>query len=157
MALPYRKWSEDEIASRNVSAEGDYPFTIVEVIVKKTKGKIDDRGQLINVYPMLELTEEYHDQNGIIKKQKDWIVLDGNMDWKLRHLADSTSLLELYESDSLDAHHLLKKQGVFKLGVKDSDYQGEIRKQNFVKDYVKKASNSTGNDTSFLNDDIPHM
>ena len=157
MALPYRKWTEEDIKNRNVSVEGDYPFTIIEVVVGKTKGKLDNNGNLINVHPMLTLTEEYHDQNGVVKKQKDWIVMDGNMDWKLRHLADSTNLLELYENGSLDAHHLMRKQGIFKLGVKDSEYQGEPCKQNFVKDYVKKASMPSGNDSSFLNDDIPNM
>lgn len=157
MALPYRKWSEDDITNRNVSPEGEYPFTIVEVAVKKTKGKLNDQGQLINVNPMLELTLEFHDQNGLVKKQKDWIVFSEGMDWKLRHLANTVGLLELYESDSLDAGHLLKKHGVVILGQRDDDYQGQKRKVNFVKDYVKKASNSTGNDTSFLNDDIPHM
>lgn len=156
MALPYRKWTEEDIKNRNISPEGDYPFTIIDVVVGKTKGKLDDKGQLIQ-HPMLTLTEEYHDQNGIVKKQKDWIVMDGNMDWKLRHLADTTGLLELYESDALDAHHLMRKNGIFKLGVKDAEYQGEPCKQNFVKDYVKKASQTGGNDTLFFNDDIPNM
>ncbi len=157
MALPYRKWTEEEITNRNVSAEGDYPFTITDALLKKTKGKLDDQGNLINVYPMLELTEEYHDQNGVVKKQKDWIVLDGNMDWKLRHLANTTGQIELYESNALDVQHLKGKHGIFSLGQKEGEYNGEKRKQNFVKDYVKKASATSGNDSSFLNDDIPNM
>jgi hypothetical protein len=155
MALPYRKWTEDEVKNRNVCAEGDYPFTLIEVVQKETKGKLNDKGQLVKK-PMLELTLEFYDSNGQVKKQKDWIVFDEVMDWKLRHLANTTGLIDLYDNNALDATHLVRKKGFVSLGQKDDEYQGQKRKVNFVKDYIKKED-AIKQDNSFLDDDIPHM
>jgi hypothetical protein len=155
MSLPYKKWTEDQIKSRNISSEGEYPFTVLEAVLKKTKGGLNDKGQPKDVHPMLELILEFHDQNGVVKKQRDWIVFCEGMDWKMRHLADTLGLIDLYEDDALEAHHLPRKHGVFSLGIREDEYQGEKRKANFVKDYVKKQSTETANSNAFLSDDIP--
>ena len=156
MALPYKKWTEDEIKLRNISGEGEYPFTVVEAVLKKTKGGLDSKGQPKNIHPMLELVLEFHDQNGQVKKQRDWIVFCEGMDWKMRHLADTLGIIELYDNDLLDTDHLPRKHGVLSLGIREDEYQGEKRKANFVKDYVKKepAGNPAASN-AFLNDDIP--
>lgn len=154
MALPYKKWTEEQIKTRNISGEGEYPFTVIEATLKKTKGGLDDKGQAKDVYPMLELQMEFHDQNGVVKKQRDWIVFCKGMDWKMRHLADTLGLIELYEGDILDWHHLKNKTGVFSLGIREEKYNGEQRKINFVKDYINKKPHQSA-DNSFLNDDIP--
>src|ERR1700678_2827816 len=99
MALPYRKWTEEQVKSRNISNEGEYPFTVVEANRKKTKGGLDNKGQQKDIHPMLELLLEFHDQNGVVKKQRDWIVFCEGMDWKMRPLADTLGLIELYEND----------------------------------------------------------
>lgn len=157
MALPYKKWTEDDIKNRNISDEGDYPFKIISIVLKNTKVQLDERGQPKPTHKMLEIDFEFHDVNGIVKKIKDWIVFCEGMDWKLRHLANTTGTLELYEMDELETHHLERKHGVFKLGIKEAEYQGEKRKQNYVKDYVKKIlSAPIGNqDNNFSDDDIP--
>ncbi len=155
MALPYKKWTEDEIKMRNISGEGEYPFTVVEATLKKTKGGLDNKGQPKDIHPMLELLMEFHDQNGVIKKQRDWIVFSEGMDWKMRHLADTLGLIELYDNNTITEHHLPRKHGVFSLGIREDEYQGEKRKVNFVKDYVKKQLAETANSNNFINDDIP--
>lgn len=145
MALPYKKWTDEEIKNRNLSPEGQYPFRIVSAVKKPTKVKLDNSGQPKEPYHMLELELEFHDVNGVVKKQRDWIVFAEGMDWKLRHLASTTSLLMLYDDNELDAVHLTNKNGVMVLGIRDDEYKGEKRKVNFVKDYVKKE---------FIDDDI---
>ena len=156
MALPYRKWTEEDIKNRNITDEGDYPFKIISCVLKDTQAGIDKNGKQKTIHKMLEIDFEFHDVNGVVRKQKDWIVFVEGMDWKLRHLANTTGLLEHYESDILEAHHLNSKVGVFTLGIKESEYKGEKRKQNFVKDYVKKET-QIKQDKDFLDDDIPSM
>jgi hypothetical protein len=156
MALPYKKWTEDEIRDRNVSPEGNYPFKVIAAILKKTKGGIDKDGNVKSIYDMLEVDFEYHDINGVVKKQKDWFVFCEGMDWKLRHLADSIGLIDLYDADDLDQRHLPYKTGVFTLGVKD--FKGEAnesKKVNFIKDYVKSTAINLAKSDQFIDDDIP--
>lgn len=136
MPLPYQPWTEDEVKARNVVPEGDYKFEILTAIEKRTKPKLDDRGQQTATYPMIELDFIFTDQNGVSKTLKDWIVFMPGMDWKLRHLAKSIGLLSLYEDKKLEAVHLAGRKGMFTLGIKDNVYNGEQRRQNFVKDYV---------------------
>jgi hypothetical protein len=153
MALPYRKWTEDDIKNRNVAEEGDYPFKILNAVLKDTAPGTDKDGKPKAINKMLEIDLEFHDDQGVVKKQKDWIVFIEGMDWKLRHLANTTGLLNLYETDELDARHLCGKSGMFSLGIRESEYKGEKRKQNFVKDYVKK-SDAPAQDVHF-DDKIP--
>lgn len=154
MSLPYKVWTEDEIKNRNVSEAGDYNFRILNVTKKRTQTKLDDKGQPKPTYEMWEVEFEFVDNNGVVKKTKDWIVFCEGMDWKLRHIANTVGKIELYDAHKLDAHHLINASGVFSLGVKDYEKNGEKLKQNFIKDYVKKSA-IAGNDNSFINDDIP--
>jgi hypothetical protein len=154
MALPYRKWTEEDIKNRNTSPEGDYPFRIISAKLTKTKPGLDKNGQPKSINPMLELELEFNDTNGVIKKTRDWIVFIEGMDWKLRHLANTTGLIELYDNNNLSEYHLLNKTGIFTLGIKEVDEQGIKKKMNFIKDYVKKSSEQT-QDKSFIDDDIP--
>jgi hypothetical protein len=156
MVLPYKKWTEEEVEGRNASDAGDYPFKIVGAIQKSTKGGVDRNGQQKQIHQMLEIDLEFHDINGVVKKQKDWIVFVENMDWKLRHLANACGLLDVYEDDRLEDAHLRGKTGVLTLGIKEVERDGQKNKMNFVKDYVKKsASSSTPPVTDgFYNDDV---
>lgn len=156
MALPYRVWTEEDVKNRNVVEKGDYPFKILNITKKRTRVKLDDHGQPLPNYEMWEIDFEFHDRNGVVKKIKDWIVFCDGMDWKLRHLAKSTNQLKLYEAQQLDATHLVNQLGVFTLGIKDGEYNGEPTKQNFIKDYIKKED-MVAPDNSFLDDDIPNM
>lgn len=40
--LPYKVWTDEEVKNRNVVPDGVYPFEIMTVTVKKTKGGMDD-------------------------------------------------------------------------------------------------------------------
>ena len=141
MALPYKKWTDDEIASRNVVDDGEHPFTILTAVQKPTKGGKDKHGNVKPIHQMLELEFEFYDINGQVKKCKDWIVFMDNMDWKLRHLANTTGMLDKYDNDDLFAEDLRNAKGVFTIGTKEMvKDDGTKQKVNFVKDYVKKNS-----------------
>lgn len=169
MALPYRKWTDSEIQERNVVEDGDYPFIIIDASMRKTKPGLDKNGQQKLIYDMMEVEFEFKDKNGVIKKQKDWIVFMDGIDWKLRHLASTTGNIELYDADELDCHHLRSKRGIFSLGIKDfTGTDGIKKKMNFVKDYVKldqqksiqreapeQISKPGITKDDFINDDIP--
>ncbi len=146
MPLPYNKWTDEQITNRNVSDEGDYPFKILNAVQKTTKQKYKD-GKPLPCHQMLVIDFEFHDLDGVVKKAKDWIVFIENMDWKLRHLCNTTGLLDLYDNEVLEANDLINKAGVFTLGVKEmQDQNGETKKVNFVKDYVKKAESAPSDD-----------
>jgi hypothetical protein len=152
--MTYRVWTDEEIKNRNVVEDGSYPFKITTITKKRTKIQLDDQGNAKPTYEMWEVDFEFHDKHGVIKKLRDWIIFCEGMDWKLRHLASTTGQIELYEAQQLAPHHLQGKPGVFLLGSKESTYNGETRKQNFVKDYVKREDQV---EKSSLDDDIPHM
>lgn len=152
-ALPYKKWTEDDIKNRNISIEGEYAFKIKEANLKDTKPKLDNHGQQKPTSKMLEVKMEFHDGNGVVKNLTDWIVFTDGMDWKLRHLARTCGLLELYDNDALDSNHLIGKCGVLLLGIREGEYKGEKQKQNFIKDYVDAKPVTKGAD--FIDDDIP--
>jgi hypothetical protein len=154
MALAYNLWSEEDIKNRNIVPDGDYPFEIIALTKKKTKAGKDKNGIDKTIYDMLEIDFSFWDANGTVRKQRDWFVFMEGMDWKLRHLANTTDTLEFYESHELDTHHLLHKKGIFNLGSKEMiGSDGLTRKVNFVKDYVKKELSKQ--DQSFLDDDVP--
>lgn len=158
MALRYNPISLDQDAVRNLLAKGNYPFIVKSIIEKKTKNGNHD---------MLEVELGIIDANGKDWTVKDWVVIMDEMAWKLRHFADTCGLLKKYEDRSLDAKDFLGKKGVAKIGVKDYESGGEMRKTNCVTDYikadsvaqikshgeVKKASVNQADD--FLNDNIP--
>lgn len=136
MALPYNVWTDEQIKYRNIVQDGNYVFEILSAIQKPTKQKFDANGTPQPIHQMLELELKFNDQNGMPKTHKDWIVFAEGMDWKFKHLAASIGLSDLYNAQQLDAYHLRGKRGVFTLGTKESIYNGEQRRQNFVKDYI---------------------
>lgn len=152
MSLGYNVWTEEDVKNRNVVDEGDYPFEIENIAKVKTQPGVDKNGNPKPIRDMLEIEFIFWDINGIVKKQKDWIVFMEGMDWKLRHLANTTGKLDLYEANELDIPHLQKAKGVFSLGIKEfKGKDGLMKKGNFVKDYVKKEVQG---DDSFKDDDI---
>lgn len=155
MSVPYKVWTDEEVKNRNVVPDGNYPFEIMTVTVKKTKGGRDLNGKEKEIFDMLELEYNFWDENGVIRKMKDWIVFMPNMDWKYRHLAKSIKELTKYENGMLDEAHLVGKKGAFLLGHKEyTNQQGEKVPQNFVKDYIFDVPPPVANDGS-IDDDIP--
>lgn len=141
MPLPYNVWTEQQIKDRNISPDGMYNFEIVNAVQKPTKQKYDNDGNPKPIHQMLEIEFIFVDQNGMNKQLTDWIVFMEGMDWKLSHLAQSVGLFDLYDMKQLEAYHLKGKRGAFHLGVKESVYNGEERRQNYVKDYVAGGGN----------------
>jgi hypothetical protein len=156
--LQYKVWTEQEIETKNLVLDGEYGFLINNTEVKDTKGKLDERGQLKEVYKMLVIDYEFYLEDGQIRKITDWIVFMEGMDWKLRHLAKTTGLIDIYESKTLSHLNLRHKKGFFTIGTKDS--KDKTKKINFIKDYIVKNNNIQNKDYNglhhdHLNDTIP--
>ena len=128
--MSYRVWSEEEIANRNLIAEGDYLFSCLNCVEKRTKS--DDA-------VMWEIDLLIKDMNGVEKKLKDWIVFMEGLDWKLRHLARTTGLIEMYESGAMKPTSLIGKRGYLKLGKRINNKTGQL--VNNVMDYLISTSN----------------
>lgn len=127
MALPYRKWTDEEVQTRGLIAEGQYHFRIIAAEQKLTA---------TGSYEMLVLNLEVN-ANGKWRRMKDWIVFMDDMDWKLRHLARSTGLMAEYDLGTLDAKHLVGREG--DLIIKHQLAKDKINIMNAVEDYVAVA------------------
>ncbi len=156
MALNYRTFSEDDINSMKILAQGDYQFYIDSVKEMKSAGGIDKNGNPKKIYDMLELSLKIVTDRGE-RQVRDWIMIiqdDEPLAFKLRHLASTCGLIEKYDSGMLDARDFMGKHGTARIGQKEyTDKYGEVKKLNNVLDYVK-ASQSKAEIDEF-NDDIP--
>ncbi len=154
MSLAYKRITAEQDKMRNVFEKGEYPFSVKSCEQKPTKS-----GQ--NQMLVVELSVMNDEGRSITVT--DWIMLDmENFEFKLRHFAATTGLLDSYDADTLDARDFLGKHGVAKLSIAEYEKDGEIIKCNRVGDYVKPGCAKgnqvkTENDTSFFDDDIPNM
>lgn len=112
---------------------------------------------------MLTLNLKAWDVNGKQGMLKDWILLNEDWDWKLRHLADSVGLTDKYESGTLQAEDFEGRAGNLYITIKH-DKKGEYGPQNSVREYVtikdvtrepKASKSSVTQETNDLDDDIP--
>jgi len=149
MALSYRKITEEEDQMRNVLIAGEYPFCVAAIERTRTKENTAD---------MLVVDMLVMDADGREVKVRDWIVFMDQMAWKFRHFAATCGLLEKYENNTIEASDFINQNGVVKLTVGEYvDKDGEVVKNNRVKDYIKpgfaKVKTAQDLDPSF-NDDI---
>lgn len=156
MALAYDRWTEEDDKQRNCMPDGDYPALIDGIVSKLTAaGRFDKNGDPIPQRKMLELDLIIMDISGRERKMKDWVMLEGEMSWKFRHLCVAVGLQEAYESDTVEIHQLMKKCPIAKIKsrmMKNKD--GVEEKRNTVADYVASAPKAT-NGADFVDDDIP--
>lgn len=149
MALGYRKISAEEDKMRNLLPKGEYPFHIKDIEVKPSKNGINK---------MLVVTLNVLNNEGRQFIVTDWVMLDmENMEWKLRHFADTCGLLDRYDQGILEERDFIGKHGVAKIIITDYEKDGEMLKSNKVADYIQpgktKGNLKAAND--FIDDDIP--
>lgn len=131
MALPYRKMTELEDQMRFLFDKGEYPFSVTKIERKPTqKGDCE----------MLAIELTVMNDQGRELKVKDWIRFDEDWAWKFRHFAYTCGLGDKYEDDTIDTDDFKNKNGVVKLGHRENEYNGEIRMQNNVVDYIKPGA-----------------
>jgi len=155
MALAYTKWSEEEDKGRNLMPDGKYPAFIESFKEKLTApGKFDKNGQPIAQKKMLELDLILSDQAGRDRKLKDWVMLEGDMSWKFRHLCRACDVLDKYEADTVTGADLLRKIPIVDLkSRKQKDLDGNEVTRNHIADYLMPLSEMPKSD--FVDDDIP--
>lgn len=158
MVLGYQKWSAEDDKLRNIFPDGDYPGLIQSITKMLTKaGKFDKNGNPIPQKQMLELDLLIADENGRERKLKDWVLLEGEMSWKFRHLCEACGKLEDYENENTDLQKLIQSL-VNKIPViriksrKQNDQNGMEVLRNTVADYLTAPVSCNSN---FLDDDIP--
>lgn len=145
MSLGYKKISADEDKMRNVFEKGEYSFLVESVEEKPCKNEVN-KMLVVNLLLM-------HENRTL--RIMDWIMLDmEGFEYKLRHFADTCSLLDKYEAGTLEAVDFLGHEGIAKVNVTEYEKDGEIIKTNKVMDYVKSKV-TKANDPDFLNDAIP--
>jgi hypothetical protein len=156
MALSYQRFTEEEDKLRNLIVDGEYPAYIESITKEKTKGGLDKKGQPKPIYDMAVIDLIITDMNGRERPKKDWVMLEGPMAWKFRHLAIACNCLEQYDNDTLTLHHLLRKEPSVKITTgKWKNDKGEEVMINNVADYLKPPDISVVK-SDMLSDDIPY-
>lgn len=153
MTLNYKKWSAEEDKTRGLIPDGQYAAIVDTLTLKMTKsGRIDKKGNPIEPQQMLEVDLIVIDMANRERKLKDWILLQGDMSWKMRHICIAAGLEDHYDNDTIELRMLTGKQVVIDLKSKDGQNQeGQTVKRNYVADYLKPAD-QTGSD--FKDDEI---
>jgi hypothetical protein len=159
MTLSYRPLTKEDVARINESLllpKGQYTFYVENISQQKSQGGIDKKGNPKKIYDMLVVNLRVSCNDGDTKSLRDWVMIvdsDDTMGFKLRHFAEACGLLDKYEAKTLKATDFMNKNGVVKIGIREStDQFGDKVKQNSVMDYVKP---NPSNESNFFNDDIP--
>jgi hypothetical protein len=126
--MAYTPKSEAQLADEGLTPEGIYDYEIVEAEEKLSKAGND----------MYVLKLYIFDQNGIRRPLTDYIALGSNFgERKLRHAADASGILDIYESGDLCADSFIGKCGKVVITKQDGTVEYPNPK-NVVKDYVKR-------------------
>ena len=139
---------------------GEYDFEVADAS--------DEVSQKTN-QEMIKLTLLVMSREGKSRKVYDYLMSQENQQWKVRHFAESTGMVERYESGVMDIHEIVGRAGRCKLGIKPAS--GDYPAGNRIVDYIPApapvggpvarpqparqpamAGGSTAND---LNDEIP--
>lgn len=154
MSSSYQKFSAEEDKLRGLITDGQYHAFIDSIEITKSKGGLDKNGKPKPILNMIVLDLLVTDINGRDRKLKDWVMLEGEMAWKLRHLADACGLLEEYENDTLTFSMLPGKCPIVDIKTKDGkDQNNNTVKRNSVMDYLKPIATQSAND--FQDSEIP--
>lgn len=155
MSLTYTHFTEEADKMRNLLTDGEYHAKIIDVKEENSKGGKDKNGNLKPIYKMLVLDLSITDMNGRERKLKDWVMLEGEMAWKFRHLARACDLMTDYDNNSLEIWQFKGKTIIADIKTRDGVNQyGEKVKRNNIADYGKPIKDKAASD-DFFNDDIP--
>ena len=153
MALGYTKLTEEQDKLRGLIPEGEYVAIIDKIEVKTSKQKLDKNGHPLPTLKMLQLDLIIADANGRERNLKDWVMLEGDMSWKFRHLCYALDLGELYENDLVDIGHLMNKPLTLKITIsKGKDNNNVEVMRNNITDYLIVISTQS---SEFIDSDIP--
>lgn len=147
-------------------AEGEYSFEITKAIGEV----LDSNNNLIPLKsksgnPMMELNLKVWGNDGEVHNLRDWLVLTDTMMFKIRHLCESCSILDLWNSGQLHASNLEGRSGRAKINIqkgkeipldKRKDGKTHYDDRNSVQDYCKPSSKKAETKTTegFFDDDI---
>lgn len=139
--MKFQPKTENEIASENLIEPGEYDFEVVAAFDKVSKTSGND---------MIELKiKVFADREKVIS---DYLL--EKMAYKLRHFAEATGLLEVYNSGDLIADDCVGKSGRLELGIQ-RDKTGAHPDKNTVKDYVTDGVRSERSESVAKDDNIP--
>ena len=137
--------TEQEIQSMGLIEEGSYPFEVIE-----SQDRLSKSGN-----EMIELKLKIWDSLGRERQCFDYLL--EAMAFKLRHFCEAVGLLDKYEAGNLQAGDCIGRSGTLELTIqagKQKPEGGYYPDKNSVKDYIKKESSTTTDDT-MLNDEVP--
>lgn len=142
MTLSYKKWSAEEDKTRGLIVDGQYPAILDTLTLKMTKaGRFDTKGNPIPQQQMLEIDLIVIDMANRERKLKDWVLLNGDMSWKWKHVCVSCGLEDQYDNETIELKMLIGKQVIIDLKSKKGQNQEGVEvMRNYVADYLKPAT-----------------
>ena len=120
--------SADEVNTIGLLKPGVYDFC-----VQAAEDKESNSG---NEMIVVDLAIE--DADGVVSVVRDYLVATDSMAYKIRHFAEATGLVGLYQKGNMPASALKDATGRCKIGVEPA--KGEYRAKNKVLDYVSPPS-----------------
>ena len=151
MALSYQRWTEEEDKKKNLLEDGEYS-AIIDLVTEKltAPGKLDKNGKPITQKKMLEIDLLVADSDGRERKIKDWVMLEGDMSWRFRHLCVACELIDDYENNSIDIDEIRSKVVcvLIKQRKGKDQYNNDVVR-NTVVDYFKMANTDFNDDIKF--------
>lgn len=132
--MKYTPKSENQLKENNMWPEGEYGFEVLDQTAFGSTVIRTEETQSRAGNDMLVVVLRVYNDEGRHKNIVDYIIPDGPMEFKLRHIADCCSVLDKYDSGKLSASDLIGKQGfvILKQGKGTDKYPAK----NEVKDYV---------------------
>jgi len=115
--MQYEPLTNDEFraAQSNTFEPGRYMLLIVE-----SEAKVSKSGN-----PMIALTHEVKMGTGKPRRVRDWVMLTGQMAWRLRELAEACRLGDLYASGRMTDADLLGCSLAADITVEESEEYGD--------------------------------
>lgn len=131
--MSYTPKSEEQLAKEGLLPDGIYDYEVIQTDDKPSKKGND----------MYTLKLLVWDDNGDNKTVYDYIALGNNFgERKLRHAADASGLLSIYEGGNLKPADFMNTKGRVEIKMQDGTADYPLPK-NVVKDYVKRPQKET--------------
>lgn len=133
--------SEQEFKSRNLLDPGTYDFTVLNAVEKVSKNSGE---------PMIEIIIHVFGMDGRRFTIYDYLIDKEPMDFKLRHIAHISGVLNKYEEGEVNANDLIGKKGKVKVSIR-KDTTGIYGDKNQIVDYIVEENNKN---VDFFNDPL---
>lgn len=125
------------MTDREARAARSYTFEpgTYDCLVIDAEAKVSRKGN-----PMVELQLEVALPNGQRPKVRDWLMLEGQMAWRLREFMHAAGMASAYDAGEVEDHRLIGLPVRAEIGIQEGD--GDFLDRNRVDRYLMPESDA---------------